>query len=306
MNEKRQSVYAGLALLMVAVIWGSGFIATEYAIKAQMSTSLIMTTRFGIAAVIMLPICLKQLPNLSRKGLLQGCIAGVILFMAFYSQTLGQAHTNVSNSAFLTATNVVMVPFIVWAVSKKRPTFKTFVLAATTLVGIGFLTIKPQQGLQLGAGDMITLLCALMFALHIAYLGLFGQDIEARVLTFLQMAVSGCISLVVLLLTGDLSESLVQLQAGWAPTLYLALFSTCLCYFLQTKAQQYISPGKAGIILCCEGLFGSVFSVILGLEPLTASLLIGGLIILTSVILSELDFDLLKKAFDKVERSQAE
>ena len=290
MQQKNMTKLSYLALLLVSVIWGSGFIATEYAIRAQMGTALIMTIRFCVAALIMLAFCWKRLGQLDKKSLLHGCVAGVLLFLAFYSQTFGQAHTNVSNSAFLTATNVVMVPFIVWMVSRKRPPLKIFVLAATTLAGIGFLTIKPGVGLQLGLGDLLTLLCALLFALHISYLGLFGGGIDVRVLTFLQLAVSGIISLAVLLCSGSPADYLPPLREGLLPTLYLAVFSTCICYFLQTMAQQHVSPGKAGIILCCEGLFGSLFSVLLGLEPLTAALAVGGLIILSSVILAEVDW----------------
>lgn len=69
---------------------------------------------------------------------------------------------------------------------------------------------------------------------------------------------------------------------------YLGLFSTCLCYFLQTLAQKHTTPAKAGVLLSTEGLFGSVFSVALGMEALTVNLVAGGLIILASVTLMEL------------------
>ena len=299
MEQKKQTRLAHAALLLVAVIWGSGFIATEYAIRSEMTTAMIMTVRFCIAALLMLPLCAGRLRTLGRRSVLLGLGAGTLLFLGFFVQTLGQSKTSVSNSAFLTATNVVMVPFLVWAISRKRPPVKIFVLALTTLFGIGLLTIRPDVGLRLNPGDLLVLLCALIFALHIAFLGLFCREIDVKALTFLQFAASGILSIGSLLFSGNLAAQLPALRAGFAPVLYLALFSTCVCYFLQTWAQQRTTPGKTGIILCCEGLFGSLFSVLLGMEPVTAGLVVGGLIIFTSVLLSEADFGFLKKGEKK-------
>lgn len=295
MIKNKSSRSAEFLLLVVAIVWGSGFIATEFAIKANMGTSLIMTIRFLVAALAIAIFSLKDLKGLDKKTLLHGSVAGIFLFLAFYSQTLGQRYTKVSNSAFLTATNVVMIPFIVWIISRKKPSTKTFVLAATTLLGIGILTLNFEQGFSFNIGDSLTLLCALFFALHISYLGLFSIGLNAKLLTLVQLSVSGIISLVILLVFDFSAITAESLQNGMLPALYLALFSTCLCYFLQTKAQQDIAPGKVGIILCTEGLFGSLFSIALGLEPLKATIIVGGIIILTSVVLMETNISFKKK-----------
>ncbi|MFI3257538.1 MAG: EamA family transporter, partial [Spirochaetales bacterium] len=257
--------------------------------------SLIMSIRFALAALIMGLLSFKDFKQLDKKTLFHGSIAGLFLFFAFYVQTLGQKYTSVSNAAFLTATNVVMIPFIVWAISKKRPLVKTFILATTTLLGIAVLTLKIGQNISFNAGDLLILLCALLFALHIAYLGIFSAGLNAKLLTFMQLAVAAIFSLGILFIVDFSSITAEVLQKGIFPSVYLALFSTCLCYFMQTKAQQYIAPGKAGIILCMEGLFGSIFSVVLGLDILTMNLVVGGLIIITSVMLSEANIGFKKK-----------
>lgn len=287
--------WAELLLIMTAIIWGTGFIATEYAIDAKMSASFIMTIRFVVASLILLLISMKELKKLNKKLLLHGSVAGTILFLAFYAQTVGQTYINVSNSAFLTATNVVMIPFIVWFISKKRPNLKIFALAFTTLIGIGILTIKPKIGINLNIGDFLTILCAFIFALHISYLGLFTKNLNAKLLTLVQLSVAGILSLFVLLVFDLSSVSIESLKEGLFPSLYLGLFATCLCFFMQTKAQQNVVPGKVGIILCTESLFGSIFSIALGLEPLTTSILIGGIIILTSVVMMETNLSFHKR-----------
>ena len=132
---------ADLLCLLVAAIWGSGFIASQLAIDSNMSAALIMALRFTIAAIVMLMVCLPKLKQIRPRDLKMGGLAGVFLFGAFYTQIVGQQHTTVSHCAFLTATNVVMVPFIVWGVSRRRPEAKTFALTATTLLGMP----KPSE-----------------------------------------------------------------------------------------------------------------------------------------------------------------
>lgn len=286
---------ASLALMTVAVIWGAGFIATQYAILAGMSAPLIMSVRFAIAALLMAAVSLKKLRDMSSRELFKGVVAGVILFLGFFTQTVGQANTNVSNCAFLTATNVIMVPFLVWGLSRRRPPLRVFLLAGTTLLGIALLTIKPGVGFSLNGGDLLTLVCALCFALHITWLGLFCGGVDARLMNTLQLSVCALLSLGTLALSGEVPSFAAISPSGLGGVLYLALFSTCICYWLQTVAQQHTTPEKAGIILCGEGLFGSVFSVILGMEPLTGSLLTGGLVIFGSMVCTEIDFTKFRK-----------
>ncbi len=288
-NKNKQLMAEGM-LLVVAIVWGSGFIATEYAIESKMPSSLVLSIRFMLASAILFFFTIKDLMRIDRKTLIHGVVAGTLLFLGFFIQILGQAQTSVSNAAFLTATNVVMVPFIVWTISKHKPKTQTFVLATTTLIGIGILTLNFQNGFSFNAGDVSVLLCALLFALHIAYLGIFSKGLNTKVLTFLQLFTAGVISTIVFLIVDINNVTIVSFQNGLLPAVYLAFFSTLFCYYFQTKGQQIVPPGKVGIILCTEGFFGSLFSIILGLEPLKTTVIIGGIVILGSVMLSEIDF----------------
>lgn len=275
-----------LLLIAVAVIWGTGFIATQYAIDAGMSASLILALRFSIATIILLVICNKKLLNIEKNTLKIGGIAGILLFMAFYTQTVGQGLSTVSTSAFLTSTNVIMVPFIVWGITKKSPSYKIYLLALMTMVGVGVLTLS--DGFSFKMGDLLVLLSAFLFAVHIAYLGVKGVECEVMQLTFVQLAVAGILS-IIMFFVSDFNNTTVEIFVnGVGATFYLGAFSTCFCYYGQTKGQQHVKPSKSAIILCTEGLFGTMFSVILGFEVLRFNMVLGGAIILGAVILSEL------------------
>jgi len=98
---------------------------------------------------------------------------------------------------------------------------------------------------------------------------------------------AGVIALIMVLVFDWTSFEELDYREGILPIIYLGLFSTCICYLIQTTAQKYTSPTKAGIIMSMEGFFGSLFSVVLGIEILTKNLIIGGTLVLTSVILVE-------------------
>lgn len=301
---KKYTLNADLMLLMVAIIWGTGFIAVEYAIHAGMSAVLILAIRFTLAAIILLAFTLKDIRKITTSEWIKGSIAGVFLFLGFYLQTVGQTLTTVSNSAFITTTNVIMVPFIVWVFVKKRPTLKIVLLACLTFVGVTILTWSPSGGLSFNIGDLYILLCAVAFACHIAYLELAVKGHSAKRITFIQISVAAILSIVGLVVSEDLTFQSVNFAQGLPSVIYLGVFSTCLCFFIQTSAQKRTSAAKAGIIMSTEGFFGTLFSILLGMEPLTVKVVVGGIVILTAVILTEVKFDNKKASARQYANSQ--
>ncbi len=275
-------------LFLVALIWGSGFIATEYALVSHMSLMSIMALRFSIAAVTISLFNWQTFRNISKHEWFTGSIAGCILFLAFYFQTLGQSQSSVSNSAFITATNVVMIPFFAWLLTGVKPTTKTISLACLTFIGVVILTVSFSAGISVNKGDLFVALCAILFALHISYLGKVVHNQNTLHIAIIQLIIAALLSLVGGLLFSQKSPESVNYALGIPAVIYLGLFSTCLCFFLQTTAQKRVNPSKVGIILSLESLFGTLFSLLLGLEPVTVKIFIGGGIILTAVMLTEI------------------
>ena len=291
MNSK----VADLALVLTALIWGSAFPVSQYAIDSNMSTSLILLLRFSIASIILLILFFKTIKTITKKEFQYGIIAGAFLFLGFYTQTIGLKYTTPSNNAFITAIYVIMVPFITMFVFKKRPKTKFFFLPLITFLGVVILTYSPSSNVLLSKGDLLTLLCALFFALHISYLGIVSKKVDVIKMTFLQMITASVLSLLFFLFYDKLVITNIDYTKGILSILYLGIFSTCLCFFIQTYAQSNTSPSKAAMILSTEALFGSLFSVILKIEPFTINLLIGGSLILLTIFAAETDFSKLRK-----------
>jgi len=287
--KNKLNLWVTLGLLFVAIIWGSGFIATQIAIDEGLSPTFIMFVRFTMASIILGTTFRKDIKKMRKRDLKMGVIAGVFLFLGFMLQTIGLVFTTPSSNAFITATNVVMVPFFSWLAFRARPEPKAFVAAFVCLSGIGMLAFSSGGGLKLGTGDIFTLFCAIAFALHTVSMGQFAPRMNSNILTFLQITTSAVFSLVVFILVDRDFAAFTSIK-GLLAVLYLAVFSTCVAYSIQTVSQRFASPSKVAIIISTEALVGSILSVILGFEPFTYFLFIGGIAIIISMLIIEVDF----------------
>lgn len=293
--ERKSHLLSEASLVLVAVIWGWGFVATRIAVDDNLSPHFIMMCRFFVAMVVFGALFWKTIRvNLNRSALRGGILVGSALFLGFLLQTIAMEHTTPSNAAFLTATNVVMVPFLWWAVIKKRPPSRIMITCFTCLIGVCILSIQTGQQFSVSWGDVLSLLCAFFFASQIVLTSYYSVRMNPQVLIFLQFAVCALLSILSFLIFDHNFASFLP-SKGLLASAYLGVFSTCLCYFLSTMAQQRVSATKTALILSTESLFGSFFSVLMGYEPLTVNMIVGGSLIFLSILTAEIDWKSLRK-----------
>lgn len=276
-------------LMLTSLIWGVGFIVTNMAVKSGLPVSMGMAIRFGLPAVVMAYLFRREIALAERSEILFGMRLGTILFVAFLAQTYCFAYTTPAICAFLTSTNVIMVPFIAWAICKVPPSRSTLFMTVLCFVGAAILSWQPGVGLRAGVGEGLALLSALLYASQISYVGLSHAQVKSTsVLTFTQLATCGVWSFLYFLVMERQLLTVENFVAGLGPSIFLGVFNTGLCYFLQTWAQRKVEPAQAAVILSGESLFGSIFSVMIGYDRLTVNFVIGGSIILFSVVMAQL------------------
>jgi drug/metabolite transporter (DMT)-like permease len=195
--KKKAKYLNEILLLVVAIIWGSGFIASKIALNAGATPILMLVLRFLTASVILSIVFYKHLKLISKEDIFGGFIVGLFLFLGFIFQTIGIKYTTPSKNAFLTGVNVIIVPFICWFIYKKKPSIKSFLSTFICLIGIGLLTLDTTIGFNIG--DLLTLICAVFFALHIVSNGYFSKKIHPINLTILQMYFAFIFSLFIIL-----------------------------------------------------------------------------------------------------------
>ncbi|MEK5208178.1 DMT family transporter [Psychrobacillus sp. FSL H8-0510] len=279
-----------LLLVLTAIIWGSGFVASAVALE-HYTPYQILAGRFLIGAVILSLIFFKKFNKLNKSTLIKGALLGIFLYIAFALQTVGLQFTTPSKNAFLTAVNVVIVPFIGFLLYKRKIDMYELTGAILAVVGIAVLSLKLSS--DINVGDVLTLGCAVGFAFHIFYTAKFVKTEDPVVLTIVQMVTAAVIGCIVILFRGETSFSVES--EGVLNLLYLGIFSTTIAFLMQTVAQKYITETKAAIILATESFWGMVFSIIILSEIMTGRMIIGAFLILLAILISETKMGFLKK-----------
>lgn len=282
-----------ILLVLTAIIWGSGFVASAVALE-HYTPYQILAGRFLVGAVILSLIFFKKLNKLKKSTLIKGALLGIFLYIAFALQTVGLQFTTPSKNAFLTAVNVVIVPFIGFLLYKRKIDMYELSGALLAIVGIAILSLKLSS--DVNVGDLLTLGCAVGFAFHIFYTAKFVKTEDPVVLTIVQMVTAALIGCIVVIFRGETSFSMES--EGMMNLLYLGIFSTTIAFLMQTVAQKYITETKAAIILATESFWGMLFSVIILSEIMTSRMIIGALIILLAILISETKMEFMKK--DKI------
>lgn len=270
-------------LLIVAIIWGTGFVVSAVAVD-HYEPFQIMALRFSIGAILIMVFFWKQLKNIKKSTLIRGGFLGVVLFLAFLFQTMGLLYTTPSKNAFLTSVNVVIVPILAF-VFFKIPVKRNAALGAIfSIIGIGVISLDRVTGFNLG--DLLTLICAVFFALQIILTNVFLEEEEPITLTIVQLSVAAILGIISCLINDlPLIENTID---GNLSVFYLGAISTMLAYLIQTVSQRYTGSAEAAIILSTEALFGMLASVIFLGELITLRMLLGALLIFSGIIMTEL------------------
>lgn len=287
--ENKKALYADLSLLLVAIIWGFGFVVTKNALD-NMTPYYILGFRFLISTVLLVAISYKKLKSITKKQLKAGVVIGLFLFFGFATQTVGLKYTTAGKQGFITATNVVIVPFMYWILTKKKPDIFEVLGAILCFIGIGILSLDTN--LSMGYGEFLTFLCAIGFAMHIVSVGYFAKDVDPYLISIIQLGTAAILSFIFAFL---FEPRMVKISSqSIFPILYLGIFGTMVAFLIQNIAQNYTSSTHTAIILSLEAVFGSVFSLIFLKEKFTIRFLIGCLAIFISVLASETKFKFLK------------
>ncbi len=290
METKRALIPAWVwkaALTLAAAIWGGVYVVAKGALD-DISPLWLLALRFLATAAILAVTFRRTLrAHVDADHLRKGCILGAISGLGFMLQFAGLADTTPGKSAFLTATYCVFVPFLNWALARRRPESSHVLAALLALVGIGFISFGQGFALVLARGDAVTLGCALLFGLHIVYVARYARDHDIVALTVVQIAVTAAIALVCALAFEPVPNPAALGAGFWGAFAYLVLLSSCFAMMVQNVAQSIVEPATAALLLSLESVFAVIFSVVFYHEQLTARLIAGFALIFAAVLVSE-------------------
>jgi len=272
---------ADLTLFVVAVIWGTGFVAQRIA-GQQDVVYLFNGIRYLLAALVVLPFVKRRasIPHGQWKWML---VAGLVLFVGSALQQAGVVYTTAGNAGFITSLYVVLIPimlFIFWGEKPRR-----LAILAVGLAVIGAFLLSTGGRFVFHTGDALELIGSLFWAVHVIVLGKFASRYETMSFSVGQLALCGFLNLGVGIFV-ERFQSIDNLSLI-AAIVYTALFSLGLAYTLQIWAQKHTPPTDAALILGLESVFSVISGWIILHEQLVLIQIIGCSLILSAVLLSQ-------------------
>ena len=273
-----------LALIGITLLWGGTFLIVHQAMRHS-GPLFFVGLRFGTAALMALPFALPVLRGVTRREWLAGTMIGSGIFCGYTLQTWGLQTIPSSTSAFITAAYVPLVPILQWAILRRRPRLASWVGVALAFVGL-LLIAAPAEGLSLGRGEALTLASTLAIALEIIFISLWAGRVDVARVTFIQLAVTSLLAFACMVPAGEAAPPF-----SWIVTLSacgLGLM-TALIQLVMNWAQRSVSATRATLIYAGEPVWAGLIGWIAG-ERLPASALLGGVLVVAAVIVSEIRF----------------
>ena len=283
---KHRKLVSSLMLIVAALIWGTAFVAQrkgmEYAGPLAFNG-----VRTLIGSLVLLPVALIFRPakaaNL-RKTLLAGLLCGLCLFMATNLQQIGLTSTEAGKAGFITTFYIILVPVLGLFLRKKTGAV-TWLAVAVALGGLFFLCVKPGE-VRIAPGDLLVLGCAFFFAVQILVIDFFVQEVDGVLLSCVQFAVDGILSLAAAFLFEK--PDFPALFRGWIPLLYTGILSCGVAYTLQILGQKNLHPTVASLLMSLESAFAVLGGWLILHERLTRRELLGCALMLAAVLLVQL------------------
>ncbi len=279
----RRQIVADFSLLLVALIWGATFVMVKEAVS-QIGVFTFLTLRFLFAALVLALISWPHLRASWPREFLAGALVGLFLFGGYSFQTIGLKYTSASKAGFITGLSVVIVPLLSTLLLRRKPHLNALVGVGLATTGLGVLTLR---GLSMAPGDLWVLGGAVAFALQIVALGRFAPQMETSNLATIQIATVAFLSAP---LAWAIERSPPQMSGQvWFAISFTGIMATSLAFLAQSKAQRFTSPTHTALIFATEPVFAAIFGYLRLQERLGWRGLLGCALILTGMVVGEID-----------------
>lgn len=293
---KKISLRDSMILLLTATIWGVAFVAQSVGME-YVGPFTFNCVRSIIGGLVLIP-CIWFLNRRNQKPehkteeqqkhdrkilLTGGVLCGLCLFAASNFQQFGIRYTTVGKAGFITACYIVIVP-VLGIFLKKKCSRLIWLSVAMAVAGLYLLCIT--ESFSIGTGDILVLVCAFLFSLHILVIDHFSPLTDGVKMSCIQFFVCGILSGIAMLLTEQ--PHLTDIIQAWLPILYAGVLSCGVAYTLQIVGQKDMNPTVASLILSLESCISVLAGWLILGQKLSGREFLGCLIMFASIILAQL------------------
>ncbi len=279
----KKSLKADLALLLVTIFWGAGFPATKIALQT-MTPYYHIGIRFAVASLLLSLLFYKKLRSLNKNLIKPALILSSLLFATYAFQTVGIQYTTASKSGFFSGLAVLIVPLFSIFYLKTKLELKTIISVATATLGL-FLLSYTGSDFNFNIGDFLTILCSICYAWQLLFTGTYVQKHDATLLAIVQLFFVSLYGMAFAVILEPIPANM-SVPSFWS-LMFSAVFCTAFAFWMQTTAQKFTAASHIALIFTMEPVFGALTSFLLLNEMLGARGIIGGILIVSAMIISE-------------------
>lgn len=285
---------ASIMLFATAIIWGLAFVAQAAGMEHLGPLSFTASRCFVAVVFLYLTYKFFMMKSASyreekfdmKRTLVGGSICGLVFTIAINLQQVSLIYTTAAKASFLTALYIVFIP-VIGLFFGRRPSVKIIICIFLAMVGTYLLSIKG--GLNINRGDLIVILSALVFAIHILLLTKYSRNTNAVLVSLVQFAVCGVISLAGALVLEDMSmEAILKSQVT---ILYVGILSSGVGFTIQLMALKDLEPVVASMICSLESVFGALFGWLILSQEMTEREIFGAIIIFLATIFAQVPIE---------------
>ena len=275
-----KTYWAIIALFGVTFAWGAAFVLMKDAINEQPVFDF-LAARFTLATVVMIAIRPQVLKAIDKKLLFRGSLLGVMLGLAYITQTIGLDLTTAAITGFLTGLYVIFTPILFWMIYRKKVQGKVLIGSITAFIALLFISFN---GFSLDAAQVWLIACAVLFAGHIVGLSVWSTAKDIYPLTVIQLGAGSIVCWMGALADGYQAPPNASV---WGVVVFTAVFATAAAFLVQTWAQSIMDPSRVAIILTTEVIFAAAIAVAVGQEVLALRVVIGGALMVIAMLIVE-------------------
>ena len=277
---------ANAVLLLMAFCWGVGTPVTADVVR-NVTPIWGSALRMSTAAAAILIMFHGRLRNATRIEWKYGTILGFLVSTIYIMAAFGLLYSTASKQSFIIGGSVLMVPFLAWAVSSKRP--HSLIFAGAALSTAGLMIMGFSSDMRFNIGDLISFIMCALFAVQVIAIEHMVKSADATTLASIYIVLMGIITTAAAFIFEGVPDLASISLFIWGEIIFLGLVNTVICFFIQMHAQKYTSASHTAIILSMESLFGYLVAVLSGQDQFFIQGAIGGALVITGVLLSEME-----------------
>jgi len=264
-------------IVLMTLIWGGTFPLVKVILNFLSPINLLMY-RFLFAALIALPFFVKGIKK-NRKFILKLILLSILLYIAYYTQTVGLKYTTSSKSAFITGLYIIFTPIFALFFIKEKLTFKLSTSLLLSITGLVLLSNLSVTHFRVNIGDLITVISAITFAIQIVLTNIYAKEINVLFIAASQMVLMFVMGI------PFANNFLKVAMPFWVllGLIFLGSFAGFLAVLAETYSLKYLDPDRAAILFTLEPVFAGIFSFMFLGERLSHSGIIGAFLILIAM-----------------------